>query len=242
MNIWDIYQFNLVRLNKHQSGRTITPEEFNIVAEMLNWVYFKVKLGLPEQYQPGMPFPPQAWQVSQKITDDLANFIVWMGGPDHGLLKIDKYGIAEIPSDYVAFSSSYYDVTEQVDCSNIKTKHRAVEFLTDALFADRQQSVIKEPTKLYPVAKWIGNGKIKFAPIDLKFVNFTYLREPQVPVLGYTIDANNDIVYDPTTSTQFEWPQICLTDLANLIFEIMSQNIKSQLDIEMAVQRKISGQ
>lgn len=242
MNIWDIYQFNLVRMNKHQSGRSFTPEEFNLVAKLLNFVYFKVKVGLPEAYQPGNPFAPQAWQVSQKITDDMLPFIKWLGGPDYPVMSLDKYGVAQVPSDYVAFSSCYYEYGTQTNCEDVATSNRSVQFVTDATFADRQQSVIKNPTRKYPIAKWAGNNKIQFAPKDLRFVHFTYLREPAVPVLGYTIDENNDIVYDPSTSTQFEWPQVTLPDIANLIFEIMSENIKSELDIQSAVQRKIQGQ
>lgn len=239
-NIWDIWQYCLIRLNKHQSGRTITIPEFNLVASVVNWVYFKVKVGLPEQYRPGMPFPPQAWQVSQKITDDARQFLVWMGGPDNAAMAVDKYGIADVPADYVAFSSCYYNYITQKNCGNDE-QYRAVEFLADAVWADRQSSVIKGPEKKYPIAKWFGD-KIQFLPKDLRAVNFTYLREPATPVLAYTVDGNNDPVYDAANSTQFEWPLVCWPDLANYILEIMAENLKSQLDIQMAAQHKIQGQ
>jgi hypothetical protein len=239
MNIWDIYQFCLLRLNKEQSGMSFTPEQFNNAAEMVNWTYFKLKMGLPEQYQPGNPFPAQAWQVSQKITDDMLPFIVWMGGPDYPLLSVDKYGRSEIPEDYVAFSSSYYDYIGP-EC-NAKTRNRAIEFLVDAVFADRQQSPIKEPTKKYPVAKMAKNT-IQFLPKDLGFVHFTYLRNPVKPELAYTYDSNADIIYNPELSVQFEWPQVTITDISNFIYEIMAGNIKSQLDLQIAAARKMSGQ
>jgi hypothetical protein len=72
-------------------------------------------------------------------------------------------------------------------------------------------------------------------------VNFTYVREPATPILGYTYDLNNDIVYNPLTSVQFEWPAICITDIANMIYKTMSQNLKSQLDIQMANNREDKG-
>ena len=111
----------------------------------------------------------------------------------------------------------------------------------DALWADRQQSVIKGPEYEYPIAKW-GSNFIQFLPKDLGFVNFTYLREPNTPVLAYTIDGNNDFVYDPTNSVQFDWPKTLWPDIANFIFEIMAQNFKSQQDIQLAMQRKMIGQ
>ena len=63
VTIWDIYEYNLLRLNKDQSGRSITIPQFNLAAVIASYEYFKLKVGLPEQYQPGKPFPAQAWQV-----------------------------------------------------------------------------------------------------------------------------------------------------------------------------------
>lgn len=238
--IWDIYQYNLIRMNKHQSGRSIPIPDFNLVARIATYEYFKLKVGLPEQYRPGQPFPPQAWQVSKKITDDMQHLLVWKGGPDYPALTIDKYGIAEIPSDYFAFSSCYYNYVVQNSCDDIDEKPKEVDFLTDAEWSDRMNSVIVPPTKEYPVAKMAG-GVIQFAPKNLKTVNFTYLREPATPVLAYTLDGNNDYVYDAANSVQFDFPQVCLPDIANLIFEIMSQNIKSELDLQLAQNRKSQG-
>jgi hypothetical protein len=240
VTIWDVYEYNLLRLNKDQSGRSITIPQFNLAAVIASYEYFKLKVGLPEQYQPGKPFPAQAWQVSKKITDDMQHLLKWMGGPDNPQMNIDKYGIAELPSDYFAFSSCYYNYVVQNSCDDIDTKPKEVDFLTDAEWSDRLNSVIVPPELEYPVAK-MGAGKIQFAPRNLKKVDFTYLREPAAPVLAFTYDANNDYVYDAANSTQFDFPQVCLPDIANLIFAVMSGNLKSQLDIQLAEQRKVQG-
>lgn len=242
-NINDIWEYVLFRANKDQSGNTFTPEKFNLTCKIINYEYFKLKVGLPEAYRPGFPFPPQAYQVSTKLTNDIMPFIKWLGGPDYPLLTMDNYGVATIPSDYVAYSSCYYDYAVQgATCDDVEVvTPKEVNFLTDADWSDRVNSKIVFPDKKYPVAKWIGNNKIQFLPRDMKAVNFTYLRTPVDPVLGYTIDGNNDIVYDPTTSVQFEWPQVCLPDLANSIYAVMSGNLKSQFDVQLANQRKAEG-
>lgn len=243
MNIWDLYQYNLVRLNKDQSGRSITIPQFNLAAEVASYEYFKLKVGLPEQYRPGQPFPAQAWQVSQKISDDMQHLLTWMGGPDAPQMVIDKYGISEVPSDYFAFSSCYYNFVEQsnTECTNGKEpKLKEVEFLADSQWSDRMDSVIVGPEKKFPIAK-MGAGKIQFMPRGLKAVDFTYLREPATPYLAYTIDANNDYVYDAANSTQFDFPQVCLPDIANLIFEVMSGNLQSQFYVQLAEMRKQQG-
>lgn len=240
-NIWDVYQYNLTKMNKEQSGRTLTADEFNQVCPVAVLEYLKVKIGLPEAYQVGMPLAPQEWQVSQKITDDTRHLLTWMGGPDKPLMKLDKYGIASVPTDYVAFSSCYFDQQYQKDCNSpIITKPRAIEFLPDAVYADRVSSPVKYPTEKAPIAKWFGD-KIQFNPVGLQFVNFTYLRKPVTPFLAVTVDSNSDYVYDAANSVQIEFPQICLPDVAALIFSIIGTQLQSPLYIQAAEARKTKG-
>lgn len=236
VNIWDVYQYNYVRVNKDQSGRTFTNEEFNLAAMIANLEYFKLKSGLPENYQVGVPLAPQMWQVSQNITDAARHLLTWKGGPDSALMTLDQYGVANVPDNYVGFSSCYYE--EQVECDTMKP--RPIEFVADAAWADRVSNVLTGPTHKDPIAKWFGT-KIQFLPKDMAFVHFTYLRMPATPVLAVTIDSNADYVYDPANSTQFDWPQLCLPDIANLIFDIQAGNIQSPFFTQLAEMRKTRG-
>ena len=85
-----------------------------------------------------------------------------------------------------------------------------------------------------PLAKAVPFFCIAFAP---KLFTF----KVAAPVLAFTYDANNDYVYDAANSTQFDFPQVCLPDIANLIYEVMAGNLKSQLDLQIAQQRKVQG-
>lgn len=239
MNVWEIYQFINFRANKEQSGRSYTPEQFNISAKAVNIDLFKVKAGLPEEYRPGAPFPRQAWQITQKITDDLRRFMFVMGidGPQ---LQINKHGLATLPTDYIRESSIVYDNGKTVGCET-EEGWVAVEPVTDGVWADRLSSSIKYPDKEYPICRFMGN-KIEFRPKNLRSVNMTYLRIPQPAVLGYTIDDNNDIVYNAATSTQFEWPEDLHTDIANMMFIWLGENLSSQMMIQEGQQRKNQGQ
>lgn len=239
--IWDVWQQVWIKLNKEQSGNSFTIPQFNTIGKFVSYEYFKVKVGLPETYKPGFPVAPQNWQASQLISDDMRHFLIWKGGPDYPLLKLDQYGVADIPTDYIAFSSCYYNQQLTDTCGNTELTPRPIEFLTDAVWADRLSSPIKKPTFKFPVAKWF-EGKAQFAPIGLGYVNFSYLREPVSPVLAVTYDDNNDPVYDATNSVQFDFPDICIPDITNLIFEVAALNIKDQMDLQMAVQRKVAGQ
>lgn len=240
-NIWDVYQYNLVRFNKEQSGRTLTADEFNLVCPVAVMEYLKIKIGLPESYQIGVPIAPQQWQVSQKITDDVKHLLTWMGGPDKPLMKMDSYGVASVPVDYVAFSSCYFEQEFKPNCNTEPvTRPRAIEFVPDGVYADRVSSPVKYPTEKYPIAKWFGD-KIQFSPTTMQFVNFTYLRKPVTPFLAVTVDSNSDYVYDANNSVQIEFPQVCLPDIANLIALIMAGQLQSPLYIQLAEMRKEKG-
>ena len=57
--------------NKEQSGNNYTPEQFNMlvkraVEDIQRWL-----IGLEAQYQPGAPVPAVAYEVTQKVKDDL---------------------------------------------------------------------------------------------------------------------------------------------------------------------------
>lgn len=240
--IWDVWNQIFNKLNKDQSGNSFTITQFNLISKFASFEYFKVKVGLPESYRQGFPIAPQNWQVSQKISDDMRRFLIWLGGPDYPMLKLDTYGVATIPTDYIAFSSCYYN--QQVldeECASTELIPRPIDFITDAVWASRLSSPIKKPTLEVPVAKWFA-GKAQFAPGGLGYVYFSYLREPVSPVLAVTYDSNNDPVYDATNSVQFDFPDICIPDIQNLIFEVASLNIKDQLDLQAAVSRKMAGQ
>lgn len=240
INIWDIYNENLDRINKEQSGRSFSVEQFNRVARFVNILYLKQRIGLPEDYQLGAALSPIRWQVSQKISDDIQHLLVWMGGPSVPALKVDAEGNAKIPSDYAAFSSCYYMYQRDNCGKNELPTPRPIQFVGDGVFADRMACAINKPTPKHPIAKWGGNN-MHFQPIGINMVSFSYIRMPAEPNLVVSIDTNNDYVYNASQSTQFEFPQTCIPDIANMIFMIMSGSMQSPLHIQLSQQQQQKG-
>lgn len=215
------------QLNKNQTGGTLSPEEYNLCLSWANQEYFKLKYGLPEQYRPGQPLPAQAWAVSQENIDALSPFLKAKGGRDYPKLKIDIDGRADIPSDYVHYSSIRYN-------------DKAVEILSNDVIGNRLQSPIVYPDKKYPIGTFYA-GYIQFYPKDLGYVDFDYLRLPSTPVWAYTI-VNDVAVYNPTASIELEWSAIYHMDIANLILGYAANNLRDQLAIQLANNRKNTGQ
>jgi len=240
--IFDIFTFINWRANKEQNGRVFTPDNFNLAGQFTDYELMKLKYGLPEQYRPGMPLPAQAWEITQEITDALVHLKVYMGGRDNPQLKVDLNGFADKPIDYLHYSSLAYVVINN-NCSDgeeVETRS-PIEVVRDGDWDLRVSNILKKPTFDNPICR-INNNYIEFRPKKLGFVDFTYLRKPIPAVLGYTInEETTNIEYDPSTSTQPDWPEQMFNEYANILYSWLSVNIQSQINIQDAQLRKTQG-
>ena len=226
MNVDEIKKWVEFELNKNQSGNTLNKDEYNLALSMANASYFKTKYGLPEEYQPGKPLPRQAWAVTQENIDAMTPFLMGKGGRDLPQLKIDINGFASYPSDYVHHSAIRYN-------------GRPVEVISNDVIGDRVSSPIVYPDKKYPVCSFYA-GYIRFYPADLGYVDMDYLRFPATPVWAATI-LNDEYVYNPAGSTQLEWPVQTHQDLAALVLQYASINIRDFNVEQLSQRRKIDG-
>ena len=126
MTIDALYQWINFMANKQQSG-AISPDEFNLCLDALYLEPMKIKIGLPEAYQVGVPTAPQAYQVSQTITDELRKFIVPL------VVNKNASGYFPIPANYVAFSTlRYIQIEEAEECDEQPIViENSVEIVTD---------------------------------------------------------------------------------------------------------------
>lgn len=226
-NINDVYEFVQFQLNKNQSGNTLSQDEFNRCAAWANLEYFKFNFGLPEQYQVGQPVAKINYENTQLITDRLKKFKQFMGGKNLPDLAIDINGYASYPPDYVHYSSIRYNGKDVIP-------------VRDGNLGSALDNSITAPTKDYPIMVFYDDF-MQFYPPDLGFVKFSYLRLPVTPFWAVSVGSDDSYTYLPNSSTQFEWPQECLTDISALILQYASVNLKSQLNITMAENRKDKG-
>lgn len=252
MNVWEIYQFINWRSNKEQSGRTYTPDQFNIGLQAVDIELLKIKYGLPEEYKPNQPFPRQGWEITQKISDDLSHLKVVMNGYDRPLLVVVS-GFADVPADYLHYSSLRYDSTISAPiidgvAQGSDVNHSVpIEVLKNADFDARLWSIIKnlKPYK-YPYAqinqKVTGGKYIEIRPTGIRYVVFSYIRTPISGVLAVTLDGNNDYVYDAANSRDVEWALDLHIDLSNILYQWLGQNLSNQQMNQDAQQRKMLGQ
>ena len=208
--------------NKEQSGNNYTPEQFNMlvkraVEDIQRWL-----IGLEAQYQPGAPVPAVAYDVTQKVKDDLR----WL--KENPVLTVDANGRMTIPEDYVYVTSIIYEEVKNTDCGPTATQ-RSVERIDDDKWANRLSSSIKKPTKKYPVCIFYDKDYVLFEPKDLGKVKFTYIRQITPPFWNYQIDPTTEVpLYNPVGTIDIELPEILLNDLARLVLGYMGINLREQ--------------
>lgn len=234
MNLQQIIDDVLIRMNKDQSGMSISPDKWTDVFRAVNLIYLKKKLGLPEEYQPYSPFPREAYQITQRMQDDTRHLV-----KSHTLVT-NAQGVADMPSDYVYYSSMVYNYSYN-DLGRTVVEPKEVELLNDQSFTSRITSSLKKPTLKRVVARFL-NGRIQFAPHTIAQVDMVYVRYPTEPLYAYTVNANDDYVYNPQASVQFDWPEICHVDIANLVLGYLSDNFRDMFIKQSVEQRKQTGQ
>jgi len=236
MTIDALYQWINFMSNKQQSG-AISPDEFNLCLDALYLEPMKIKIGLPEAYQVGVPTAPQAYQVSQTITDELRKFIVPL------VINKNTSGYFPIPANYVAFSTlRYIQIEEAEECDEQPIViDNSVEIVTDGELSLRLPNTITPPTFDYPIGAYFEQG-IKVYPKEIDQVTLTYVRKPLKPFRNYTITANDENIFDPTGSVDLEYPDIMHNDFAVIVAKYFGINLKDGDLINFAQNRQDKGQ
>lgn len=226
--------------NKHQTGASITPGQFNIATQSALDDAVMYFYGLPQQYQPGAPVPAVAWEVTQLVTDYISHLKPTVP------LTINSVGVATKPADYLHVSSISYlyfvpqaspadaNVSTGTEQTSLAEKHTVlaeaitcpVDILDDAKWATRMRATITKPTKKYPVCRFNDNDQIEFAPIDLRTVQFTYIRYPVKPVWAYTTPDGYTPLYDATSSVNVEMPAMLKNMMCYFILTKLGINIR----------------
>jgi hypothetical protein len=180
-----------------------------------------------------------------------------MGENSSPLFFVD--GIAKLPEDYCHVSSVRYkgiidkkskkDYTDTIDtCGNefdkkddsdkYIIKYRNVDILFDHEISNRFANSNRTPSLKYPVCTFVGDNVYVY-PKEIKSLIFTYLRYPKTPYLAYSLDTNDQIVYDKDKSIQFEYNDFNFIDIVNLILSYIGINLTNKDISQYAEAQKI---
>lgn len=218
-----------------QEGGRFTSVQFNtLLPKAVNDTYnlFVYKEYEKEQKFTDAAMPFKVFMGQEAYTDNNGNLI-----PAIPPLMIDASGYANIPSDYKHYSAIKFKKLENTD-HGVEVKIKNVMVLTDQEFDSWQDSVLKKGTFKYPFCNF-QNGFIRFAPKELKQVNFVYLRYPKTPVYGYTTNTSTQVdTYNPATSVEVEFRDEEIYKLISLLLSYVGVNLSYSTIADYAAQEQ----
>lgn len=164
-----------------------------------------------------------SFEQNKIVSVELAHFKRVMGEITQPLM-IDKNGYATLPEDcylpsHIRFRLikdgqfvSYYDCV----------------LLSDKEYSDRIASNLLRPSVTYPIAN-LQHNFIRFAPKNLKKVEFEYIKRPTYP--SYKVITSRGFQeWDESTSSVWEWSDIAsITIIQRLLAELSISTTIEQL-------------
>ncbi len=232
MTIFDGFKWVNFLSHKLFSG-AITPQNYNLCLQIINIDFFKLRVGLPEDYQVGQPFSKQGYELTFKITDDIKHL--------RKRVLINKVGSSfPQPSDFGAFSSARYPQV-YMDQGVQKQTLRKIEIVTDEEFNYRIGSALLKPFIKKPIANYV-NGGLEVEPSAIDRIYFTYLRLPVQPVYRYIRNVNDEDIQNPNNpSTELDWPVTVHNDIWIRICRYFGINLREEELVAYMENRKKEG-
>lgn len=180
MDHGSIYSYLNYLRRKDPIGGSISIPEYNRIAEIAAFKYFKKIFGLPEQYQKGAKDPIFGFGLNTIAEEKIRPLKVLPTS-----LVVDSNGYADYPPNYFRKSACGYDHVVQGGT----TRPIVVTFGNDDYFKEREVSSIDPPSLIDPVGN-LHATKIRFLPKSLQGtdIKLEYIKFPTVPVMGYVPD------------------------------------------------------
>lgn len=227
-NINDVKKYCDFILNKNQSG-SMSGQEFSLSINVAQQAYLRVKLGLPETFNVQLRQAPQQFQTTIENASSLRPFTVSS--------QLTKSGNGfTLPTNFAAWGDSNYLYAVYQNGQNQTTK-QPIEFVNLAERSIRLNSYITQPSVEYPIATYMNN-QLLVEPSDVGVIELVYVRYPITPVWGYTVNANDQEVYDPLTSVQLEFPNMDWQAIANLAIKYCAMFLRDG-EIYQGIQQTI---
>ena len=192
--------------NKTQQGATVSPSQFNLLCNRAQMQLFEHDRALFLQ------------------TGVSTNFLEFFF--KNQTVSVPSTGVLPYPSDFFQTGAirSYYippstGVGLEVPVENVK----------DTNWGAVISSQLVTPTKQFPKYSEF-RLEYRFAPKNIGIVMIDYFNKPVEPVWGFTVVSGRP-VYDPATSTDFEWDDYSTNAVAALYLQLIGVNLK---DTELA--------
>lgn len=186
--------------NKVQIGNTVSPSQFNLLCDRAQMQVFE------RDYETFL------------ATEEASNFLSFF--LTNLTTSVPSTGYLFYPSDFQHLASvRAYFARPGGESTEIPTKEVKI-----ANWGEISTSQLQEPTPRFPKYCEFSDG-IRFLPKLIGTVMIDYYRTPVIPIWGYTVMSSRP-VYDPATSTNFEWDSFALNEVAAAYLALIGVNLK----------------
>lgn len=123
------------------------------------------------------------------------------------------------------------------DCKHILAMYDSARVPIKPMDEDRKTEVLRDPlAKPDSRDKYYSEGDTDLELLGVTALSCTieYLREPARPVFGYTNPTGRRAVYDPTTSTNFDWDETMEDELTNRILSKVGLSMSNNTVIQVS--------
>jgi len=208
VSVNSVYQKVLLLTNKSGGAGYLVPEDFNNYIAMVNTDKMNNEFS--------------RFQQTQKVTDTVKPFIVTKNIP------ISSNGKVLYPNDYYFFlalgtynKDEYISETAKCNDEGITPNYNnitqvPIKLIDNDKFRVRNLSPLYAGNTDFPFAT-MYNDYIQVAPRNLGVCFMDYLKTPNTPIWGYTLDSFGLPIYDSATSTNFDWDENTENDLVRMV-------------------------
>jgi hypothetical protein len=106
-------------------------------------------------------------------------------------------------------------------------KERPIQKVTTQAWGDIQVSVLQSADRIFPKYSEFAD-EFRFLPRDISIVMLDYWKTPVKPIWNYSI-VNNQQVYNPVGSVDFEFPEFSLNDVMANYLSLIGVNLKDSM-------------
>lgn len=194
INIDELYRLVLDLANKN-NGQYISPAEFNRYVKIANREYFDKLIGKNNV--------PQNFYGRDRTHDAKVRLF-------RQIADIDLIGgVGDLPAGWEKTNAVYTTGNPPIEVVQVDEDRLARRF----------SSPLDSPTLEYPMYVE-DDTTIRVYPSTITQVTMRYLRSPVTPVWGYTVTGRKP-VYDPATSTNLEWDENDMFEIANRVLQLV---------------------
>lgn len=215
MNLQEAFDFLNFWINKN-TGAWYTIPELELVVD-------RGQMSLYEDLQP-------QYAASQRVKDALSPFRA-----KYNFTTNDTpLGVITVPNlDYI----NLLDVQITYTDDSGRVNYIPIKMYNEDERANRLMSQINPVIPQSPIGEVVSLRQFQLYPKVAYTGTVTYFRRPIKPVFGYTVQGGRVIVYNPTTSTQLEWPEnwhnvILMKALSSIGINIGEQDIMQYAELK----------